>query len=409
MPKSDYLRPARSWISVHGYVAFYATAAMVALVPILVPRIPVYPDAGPVPAAFYIGALILALIGRWRQQLSDDGAADFVELAVLAGSGLLLLLGIRAIANRSFDLGGLQVEPTDGNVASDLGNAIVGGLVVSVAILLIDRASSRRGARRADTSAEFAAQQQAVMLIATQESLLNADLSGRDFSWWYFRKMALHGLRARRSCFFRANLEDVKAQKAELQDADLTNAFCDGADFSDAHFERCCFDQARLRRASMRNALLPHTRFNGAYLNDADFMSANLVGAQFGNADVTGAIFIGADLRGADLSQTRGGATSQFRGALIDTKTNLPDGVNRSVCDSNPPAPPPKPERSTTPLPPESPVCARAHTAEMAWIEKIRSRFAQDPAFTVGRHRPSRSDLRRAGIKPDKGRFYPPK
>jgi uncharacterized protein YjbI with pentapeptide repeats len=122
--------------------------------------------------------------------------------------------------------------------------------------------------------------------------------------------------------FVYAHLERAFLRRVHLEHAFLGRAHLVGADLGGAHLEDAYFDEAQLRGADLGGAYLQDARFYWAHLEDADFSETNLDGAF-----LDGAYLEGANLQGADLRTVRGLTQSQIDSAIINEKTQLPEGL----------------------------------------------------------------------------------
>ena len=119
------------------------------------------------------------------------------------------------------------------------------------------------------------------------ESLVDADLSGRDLS-------------------------DARFDKANLSGANLSNASLSYANLTGANLTGATLDEANLSGANLSGAILPRADLSGANLRDANLSDANLRKAilysvtvydtNFENANLTGG---GISYRSADVRSAR--------------------------------------------------------------------------------------------------------
>lgn len=226
--------------------------------------------------------IALALTGLAFRQVTIMDRHEPIELLSWTAVGVLLIACVTVLASKRLELGPIDLVPSaNSSPATDLGNAIVGGLVVAVVVLAVGIAGSRIAGIRADRARRLDDINQAQLLLALAPSLAHVDLSGRDLSWMVLRKKDMRGLRARRCCFFRANLEGATLTGAELQDSDLTNCYLDQADLTGAWLDGATAKGARLSRANLDGA-----RLFAVNLKDADLNGGTFQGAHFNDTTV---------------------------------------------------------------------------------------------------------------------------
>ncbi len=141
-----------------------------------------------------------------------------------------------------------------------------------------------------------------------------------------------------------SNLERTRLQEADLQGANLTKVQGSRANFEEANLTGANFTKAEMPRANMTSANLARadlskTELGRAVLNKADLTGASLRYANIARADFTEANLEGVDftgsytfltrVEGTDLSQTMGLTQDQLDLACGDTKTKLPEGLER--------------------------------------------------------------------------------
>lgn len=159
---------------------------------------------------------------------------------------------------------------------SNLGAALLGGLVVGFTVLIAQLLIQTR-------SDEAAEQRSLQLLVGLQKDLTGVDLHGRDLRGFFLR--------------------DKTLRFAQLEGTDLSGADLYGADLS----------HANLARANLQDAGLPYTKLFSANLSEADLRSATLVNANAREANLSDANLVGTDLRGTDR-----------RGAAYDDGTTWP-------------------------------------------------------------------------------------
>lgn len=168
--------------------------------------------------------------------------------------------------------------------------------------------------------------------------LTGADLSGSNLTGAMLGGAPLKGAILEDACLNWADL-----RRADLRDSVLDDAFLSGADLAGADLGGATAVNARFWVAGMTGASLA-----GANLRGADMREASLGGADLSRADMSGAVLTWADLRGAllkgtdlkialldgamlagtDLGETTGLTCGRLRGAVVDDKTKLPDGLD---------------------------------------------------------------------------------
>lgn len=277
-------------------VAAVVSSVLVAVAAVLLARTsPTAATSCAVGAGVLAGVASLVKTGVRGARTRWDGAA--------VHGGLVLLLAVGLVALYGGTLGGplLQLgEVPKTNAATDLGNALVGGIIVSLVLLLLEE-------RRRERERGAAVQQRAwderlavVSLLATAADLRRRDLSDLDLSFHGVRGRDLSGARLRRVCCFRTNLEGSDLSEVEADDACWVNAFAADADLRGARLPRAVLDHADLRGADLRSAVL--------------------AGASLRHAVLDGARLEGADLRGADL-RAASLAGARWEGAVVDDET----------------------------------------------------------------------------------------
>jgi uncharacterized protein YjbI with pentapeptide repeats len=273
------------------------------------------------------GAVLAAIVGR----ATGAGWLSAIGLAALLGFGLYLWA-------RDKDKGW-----------GDLGQGILVGVVVAIALMSVQRdadqrtreADEQRDRQLRDSEArrQRAADRQNLQLTLTlEDDLSGIALSGRDLSGFFlagkdFKGADLHdadltGADLRGSKFRRADLRGTRFDKANMAGADLRGV-AEGAKVS---FRRANLDDARLgwtarvRRAG--SAYPPEPFFGSADMTGASLSAANLrlmfLGqivlrdADLAGADLSGAYFPGADLRGAKLHSARVCGAFGLKGAKLE-------------------------------------------------------------------------------------------
>jgi uncharacterized protein YjbI with pentapeptide repeats len=131
--------------------------------------------------------------------------------------------------------------------------------------------------------------------------------------------------------FADANLSEAFLHSANLSEADLSLANLSGAVLSHANLSGAELFHADLSKAFLFDATLSKAALNNANLSEANLSDANLSGAVLDSATLSKADLHRANLSGADLSGTRMDATTDLRGARLDTHMRLADVVWNGV------------------------------------------------------------------------------
>jgi uncharacterized protein YjbI with pentapeptide repeats len=182
-------------------------------------------------------------------------------------------------------------------------------------------------------------------------NLQDADLSGLelrelDLSYANLRSVRLLGSLVRNVLFTSATIDGAflsdavfrnsKFDGASLRGAELLRCrfveLCTfrGADFSDAVMQYADLSHADLTGANLTGCKAQHATFSEAVLNEAvalraDFEDAILVGTSWHGADLALSILRRARMHGADLTRSRNLSLPQFRLALFNATTRLPE------------------------------------------------------------------------------------
>lgn len=259
--------------------------------------------------AAVLGQLAWTLAAQVR---SGSRRPDWLRFGTQSLFWLTLVMGLVVVANGSLPFLGqtLETSPSQ-NVATDLGNALLGGLIVAAVLIVVELAQRRRD-EEANAARQLESERSAMLLLlGIERNLARVDLSERDLSWFSLRNRNLSEARLRRSCLFRANLEGCTLEGSELNDADLTNAFMAGASLTGAHLHRAVLDHAHLQDTD---------------LSSSELFGSSMRSALLARADLTGADLRSVDLRGADLQ------ASILTGARYDHDTFLPEGVDPAAA-----------------------------------------------------------------------------
>lgn len=297
------------------------------------------------PAAF-----LLEISTTWRNRIRFGGPqpADVLRLVTHTAFWLTLLAGMIILASGHVPFLGERLATTPGqNVATDLGNALLGGLIVSAVLIVMQLAQQRRDEHSAAELRRQSERSTMLLILGLERDLSRVDLSDLDLSWFSLRGRDLSRSRSRRCCLFRSNLERCDLTRGELNDADLTNAFLRGAILREAHLHRATLDHARMQEVD---------------LSDAELFGVSAVGASFRSAKLRGADLRSADLRGADLQH------ADLQDATYDRRTLFPVGLDPAKAGMVRVDEAPRPDMLT---PTGNAVCGADHEADRrAWARQ---------------------------------------
>ncbi len=320
-------------------------------------------------ATLFLGAgVVLGQLAWTLRSHVRSGALgpDWLRFGTHTLFWLTLLMGLVIVVNGRVPFLGETLEKTPGqNVATDLGNALLGGLIVAAVLIVIELAQRRRDERAVSMRQQESDRSTMLLFLGLERDLSHVDLSDRDLSWFSLRNRNMTGARLRRCCLFRTNLEGCILSESEFNDADLTNAFLEKASFAGAHLHR---------------AVLHH-----AHLKNADLTGAEIFGASFRNADLRNATLCGADLRATDLRDTdlRG---ADLQGARYNSDTLLPNGfelqTSGMLLDDSP-------LRFDLPVPTGPTLCGADHEADRTAWERQQGRATEDFRLALVRRRQS--------------------
>jgi hypothetical protein len=193
------------------------------------------------------------VVGGWLLRRYDDARMVFhleslppaTFIGVLAA---LLWLGLVLVRRGR----------SDGQVREELGAALLGGVLVAVAIFALQVSTD-------DQRQRAAGRQQVQLTIAARQDLRNYPLAGQNLTGMNLAGKQLDG----------ADLSDSNLIDVDLHDASLTNAKLIRTDLS----------FASLNGARLIGATLTETRLDNATLTGADFAGAVLCGVNFANFD----------------------------------------------------------------------------------------------------------------------------
>ena len=146
--------------------------------------------------------------------------------------------------------------------------------------------------------------------------------------------------------YTRANLENATFERSNVSFGTFANANCNGANFRRAKLIGVSFNGTKLVGADFRGAKLTNAGFSGdltgvnfegtkcpCSFQGAILQKANLKGVS-GFVDVTRVDFSGAEIQGADFSEAKdyGPNSADFTGAIYDSNTKFPPGVDKKTC-----------------------------------------------------------------------------
>lgn len=284
--------------------------------------------------AAVLGQLAWTLAAQVR---SGSRRPDWLRFGTQSLFWLTLVVGLVVVANGSLPFLGetLETSPSQ-NVATDLGNALLGGLIVAAVLIVVELAQRRR-----DDEANAARQRESersamLLLLGIERNLARVDLSERDLSWFSLRNRHLSEARLRRACLFRANLEGCTMEGSELNDADLTNAFMAGASLAGAHLHRAVLDHAHLQGADLSNCELFGSSMRHAFLDGADMTGADLRSVDLRGADLRGCVL--TDARHDDDTFLPEGLDPVAAGMLLDLsppRRDLMVPTGRTICGAD--------------------------------------------------------------------------
>jgi uncharacterized protein YjbI with pentapeptide repeats len=200
---------------------------------------------------------------------------------------------------------------------SNLGAALLGGVVVAAALTLVQfvfQAEFDATAARRDLQLTFTLQRDFRGIVLRGRDLSYFILNGQNFSGADFRNANLSWAQLTRVNLSRANLWGANLTGANLQDCILNEAKLYGTELSDAGLFRSDLSRAEIFGANLSNADLQQ-----ANLTDATFAE----GAVLDGADLTDADLSGADLSSLDLSNVK------LTNVTHDDRTEWPEGFPR--------------------------------------------------------------------------------
>lgn len=148
--------------------------------------------------------------------------------------------------------------------------------------------------------------------LRTQE----ADLSGRDFSYFDISEIDLSGKELRETIFY-----ETRALRSDFHDSNLQDANLWQADLGESNLENCNLQNANLCETNLQDCKMAQ-----ANLHDANLMKANLMNAELVAADLTRANLRDANLNNADLNDAIGLNETQLKIANRLRGCRMPDG-----------------------------------------------------------------------------------
>ncbi|MFD6111825.1 pentapeptide repeat-containing protein [Streptomyces yangpuensis] len=127
--------------------------------------------------------------------------------------------------------------------------------------------------------------------------------------------------------------------RASVEIAESIPGFSPGdRDIAGINFSGKSLHNADLSGVDLRGAQLRDTDLTGADLSGALLQGANLIGANFYEADLSGAKFEGAELQSANLTHAQVNVeATTFHGAVVDSHTCWPKGIQQEKVDSTVP------------------------------------------------------------------------
>lgn len=220
---------------------------------------------------------------------------------------------------------------------SDLGVALLSGVLVAAAVLaiqlLFDWRLRQLDTRRADEAAQqeerqrIEAERQDFQLVVVQTK----DLSGvrpptTNLTHFFLRDRTL----------IEAKLNGVDLTDADLTGSDLTRAELAGAKLvgttlTDTTLLQTDLDNATLVDVELTGAIMREAGLRGTTITGGNLERADLRGAQLQGATIRGVSLVEADLRGANIEGTNFSGTQgsdiKLEGASYDIDTTFPAGV----------------------------------------------------------------------------------
>lgn len=250
-------------------------------------------------AVALVGMIAAIAIGR----ATGAGWLPAIGPAVILGVGLYLW------------------ERDDDKGWGDLGEGLMVGVIVAIALMAVQRDADERSqaatdrrdrqVREAEMARQEAAQRANLQLSLTmQTDLRGIALAGRDLSGFFLAGKNFAG----------ADLHDANLERADLRGGRFRRAILLGANLDRTRMARVDLRQANLSSEYQAEpedlAFDPGPNLASATLRAADLTDADLRDAVLPGVDLTGARLLGADLRGA-LAWPADEAPTRFQRALL--------------------------------------------------------------------------------------------
>ena len=210
------------------------------------------------------------------------------------------------------------IQATDGSKQSELSAAVLGGILVGVGVIVIERRFENRERRREHTN-----------LLASGKNLADVDLTESRLDQAVARKVVMPRARLARAHLRGAAFDWSRLSKADLRGVEATAAsfgscYLDEAILVSGNFRRASFQNANMYHANCAHADFRDAQLGGAHLNLADLTDVDFRGARF-VVRPAGAPFVSASLRSAYLYG------ADFRDALLVVRDNDPKNGNEVV------------------------------------------------------------------------------
>ena len=200
-------------------------------------------------------------------------------------------------------------SPYSRSASLEIGAALVGGAVVGLAVVWIER---RQEALRE--------REQLLLLLRLQRDHSSADPSGENLSGMRLRRKQFGGAYLVRTNLAGADLTKCRLARAQLNGADLHGAILDGA-----LFERAVLDGADLSGASMRGTRLDYASLHEANLRGVIVTGVNIMGEDSRFRCLTGATLIDVDFTTSRLTRAR------LDGLKVDANTKGKHPENAAI------------------------------------------------------------------------------
>ena len=224
--------------------------------------------------------------------------------------GRATLLGALATAAIGVSLVVLDWNRGASGVRGELGTALLGGLVVGVFVMLLERSLTQDATTRLRTDIRLRGRDLSAIDLAG-EDLSGLHLKARDMSYANLKGTNLDSAQLDNATLDNATLDHASLRNSSLIDASLTHADCFVANLSGARLLGANFSQARLDYADMRQARLANANLSGARCASVKFRGADLTGANLCEADLTSADLSGSRLDNANLKGARYNRSSE--------------------------------------------------------------------------------------------------